>query len=189
MLATLLILFGCASTPINKGVDKDGRAYRGADAATLTIYEYSDFECPFCGRVQPTVEQVLRAYPKEIRVEFRNYPLEIHPRAMPSAIAGVCADEQGKFWEMHDKMFANQLALSDADLARYAADIGLNISAFQTCIASDEASQKVQKDMLEAAAVGVQATPSFKVGETFVRGAQPFDKFKQAIDSELASAK
>lgn len=189
LVAALLALFGCASAPINQGVDADGRAYRGAGDAKLTIYEYSDFECPFCGRAQPTVEQVLRAYPKEVRLEFRHYPLDIHPRAMPSALAGVCAEEQGKFWEMHDRMFARQSALSDDDLKRYAGEAGMDVAKFQICVSSDTAAQKVRKDMAEAAGAGVQATPTFKIGETLVRGAQPFDKFKQAIDSELARAK
>jgi len=186
VVAVALLLAGCAASPINEGVDAQGRAYRGAANAKLTIYEYSDFECPFCGKAQGVVEEVLRAYPAQVRLEFRHYPLGIHPRAYPSALAAVCAEEQGKFWFLHDKMFANQQSLSDADLKKYAAEAGLDAEKFSACIVSDSADKKVQTDMIEAAAAGVQATPSFKIGESMVRGAQPFSKFKQAIDTELS---
>ena len=185
-LAALLALCGCAAEPIKEGMDSSGRAYRGAADARLTIYEYSDFECPFCSKAQPAVEEVLRAYPNDVKLEFRHNPLDIHPRAMPSAIAAACAEEQGKFWPLHDKMFANQQALYDADLKGYAADIGLDMEKFAGCIASSEASARVRKDMAEAAADGVAATPTFRIGQSAVIGAQPFAKFKSVIDSELA---
>ncbi len=187
-LAAVLLFAGCASSPINEGTDAQGRQYRGADSPKVTIYEYSDFECPYCGKAQPTVEEVLRAYPDTVRLYFRHYPLDIHPRAMPSAIAAVCAEEQGKFWQLHDLMFANQNNLEDADLQKYASDIGLNMTKFNACLSSPEASQKVQQDMLGAASAGVSATPTFAIGESQVRGAQPFSKFKSLIDSELAKA-
>ncbi len=187
-IAVFVLLAGCAGSPIKEGTDAQGRAWRGAESPKLVIYEYSDFECPFCGQAQPTVEQILRAYPDSVRLEFRNNPLDIHPRAMPSAIAGVCAEEQGKFWQMHDRMFANQAALEDSDLQKYAADAGLDMGKFNICIASAEAAAKVRADMAEGAAAGVTATPSFKIGETLVRGAQQFSVFKQVIDSELARA-
>jgi protein-disulfide isomerase len=185
-LMAALLLFGCAGQPINEGVDAQGRAYRGAANSKLVIYEYSDFECPFCGRVQPTVEGMLRAYPNDVRLYFRHFPLDAHPRAMPSALAGVCAEEQGKFWPMHDKLFSNQNALSDSDLKKYAADAGLDSAKFGSCLSSQAALERVKSDMAEAAAAGVEATPSFKIGESMVRGAQPFSKFKEVIDSELA---
>ncbi|MEM4633841.1 MAG: thioredoxin domain-containing protein [Candidatus Anstonellaceae archaeon] len=180
-----LLLFGCASLQAEQGME-DGRAYRGSKNAPLTIYEYSDFECPFCSKVQPTIKEVLNSYPGKVKLVFRHYPLEFHQRAMPAAIAATCAEEQGKFWEMHDILFANQHALSDSDLEKYAAQIGLEMQEFRACLSSDRAKQKVLEDMREAASSGVQATPTFKVGETLVMGAQPFGKFKQAIDSELA---
>jgi protein-disulfide isomerase len=187
-LAAVLVLAGCAGSPIKEGMDAQGRSWRGAESPKLVIYEYSDFECPFCGQAQPTMEQVLRAYPGDVRLEFRHNPLAMHPRAMPSAIAGVCAEGQGKFWQMHDLMFANQQALEDADLGKYAADTGLDMDKFNACIASPEAAAKVRADMAEAVDAGVTATPSFGIGGTLVRGAQPFSIFKSAIDSELARA-
>lgn len=188
-VAAILLLAGCAGAPIKEGKDSQGRSWRGAESPKITIYEYSDFECPYCGKVQPAVEEVLRAYPDSVRLEFRHNPLvEIHPRAMPSAIAAVCAEEQGKFWQMHDLFYANQQALEDADLEKYAGQAGLDVASFKKCIASDAAAAKVKVDMAEAAREGVLATPTFVIGKTIVRGAQPFPVFKSAIDSELARA-
>ncbi len=187
-LALLLSLFGCASAPIKEGVAADGRPYRGAANPKVVIYEYSDFECPFCGKAEPTVEDVLRAYPETVQLQYRHFPLDAHPRSVPAAIASVCAQEQGKFWQMHDKMFANQQALEDADLAKYAQEIGLDSAQYGKCIALPATAEKVEKDRLEGIGRGVSATPMFFIGESEVRGAQPFAKFKSAIDSELARA-
>ncbi|MFA6489755.1 MAG: thioredoxin domain-containing protein [Candidatus Micrarchaeia archaeon] len=186
LIAAALLLSGCASKPLNEGADSNGRAYRGADNAKLTIYEYSDFECPYCGKVQPALDEVMRQYSDRVRLEFRHYPLPIHPRAEPSAIAAVCAERQGKFWAMYDKLFSNQQALEDADLQKYAKEIGLDEANFSSCVASGSAKAAVQADMQEAASIGVQATPTFIIGETIVKGAQSADKFRSAIDNELA---
>lgn len=186
-LVAALLLPGCiAPPPLHEGVDAQGRAYRGAENAKLTIYEYSDFECPYCGKVQMALDEAMRQYSDRVRLEYRHYPLPAHPRAMPSAIAAVCAEKQGKFWQMYDKLFANQQALEDADLEKYAGEIGMDKAAFASCIVSNEAKLLVQKDMDEAAIAGVQVTPTFKIGETMVKGAQPADKFKSAIELELA---
>ena len=183
-----LMLFGCASAPINEGMTTDGRAYRGAANPKLIIYEYSDFQCPFCSRAQGTVEEVLRAYPNEVQLQFRHYPLmDVHPQSYGAALAAVCAEEQGKFWQMHDRMFASQEALFDADLKKYASEIGLDGDKFDICLSSAATALKVRGDMDGAASAGVQSTPNFKIGESLVKGAQPFSKFKQVIDSELAS--
>lgn len=186
ILAAVLLLSGCASTPLHEGVDANGRPYRGADGAKLTIYEYSDFECPYCGKVQPTLDEVMRQYADRVRLEYRYYPLPIHPRAKPSAMAAICAEEQGKFWQMYDKLFSNQNALEDADLAKYANEIGLNESLFSACLSANSTAQKLQADIEEANYVGVAATPTFKVGDTLVTGAQSADTFRKAIDMELA---
>jgi len=188
MAVALVLLFGCASSPINEGVTKDGRAYRGADSPKVVIMEYSDFQCPFCSAVLPTVDQVLHAYPDAVQLQYRNSPLPSHPRAFPSAVAAVCAEEQGKFWQMHDRLFSNQGALEDADLQGYAKDIGLDTGKFSSCYSSSETAAKVKKDMAEGAAAGVAGTPTFIIGQSVVRGAQDFSAFKQAIDLEIARA-
>lgn len=185
VLAAFMLLFGCAQAPINEGMDKDGRAYRGSDSPALIIYEYSDFQCPYCGKVVPTVEEVVRAYP-QVRLEFRHSPLPIHAQAFAAATAGVCAEEQGKFWKMHDVMFANQEKLSDSDLEGYAAGIGLDMTQYKTCFSSDAAADKVRADMASAVQAGAQGTPYFVIGGSSVQGAQPIDKFRTVIDNELA---
>jgi len=182
-----ILLFGCAAQPLNEGIGKNGRAYRGADSPRLVIYEYSDFECPFCGKAVPTVEEAVRAYPL-VRVEFRHSPLPMHPNAFGAAVASVCAEEQGKFWKMHDVLFANQDKLSASDLEKYAGEIGMDVPQYKACFASDAAADKVRLDMADAAQAGVDATPYFVIGNTVVKGAQPIEKFKLAIDTELARA-
>jgi protein-disulfide isomerase len=184
-ILAFLVIAGCAASPIHEGVAADGRPYRGSATPKVVIYEYSDFECPYCAQVQPTVDQILRTYPN-VQLQYRYFPLDIHPRGIPSAIAAVCADEQGKFWQMYDVLFPNQDKLEDADLQKYASGMGLNMTKFNQCLSSDEAAQKVRADMAEGATVGVQATPTFKIGDSIVRGAQPFAQFKSVIDSELA---
>jgi protein-disulfide isomerase len=190
LLLLAFALFGCAGTaPINEGMTSGGRAYRGADSPKVVIYEYSDFQCPFCSKAQPTIEEVLSSYPNNVQLQFRYYPLtDIHPQSYGAALAGVCAEEQGKFWKMHDLMFSNQGALFDADLQKYAGEAGMNTTKFEKCVASPEAAAKVKADQAEAATIGVQATPTFKIGGSEVKGSQPFSTFKSVIDSELARA-
>ena len=188
-LAALILLFGCAASPLHEGTAADGRPYRGAANAKLTIYEYSDFQCPFCKAAVQTVEDALRAYPDTVNLEYRYFPLvEIHPRAYASALAGACAEKQGKFWAMHDLMFANQENLEDADLEKYATQAGLDIAAYKTCIASPEAAKLVNDDMAAGGKLGISGTPAFFIGQSSVIGAQPISKFKEVIDSELARA-
>ena len=185
-LVSALLLSGCASSPLNEGRAADGRAYLGASSPKVVIYEYSDFECPFCSRAVPVVEEIARSHANEVQLQFVNFPLtDIHPRAMASAVAGVCADGQGKFWQMHDEMFANQNALEDADLKKYAQEIGLDMANFTACIGSQEAAGKVQKDIGAGRALGVQGTPSFAVGSVLAVGT---GKLQQVVEAELAKA-
>ncbi|MCX6770137.1 MAG: thioredoxin domain-containing protein [Candidatus Micrarchaeota archaeon] len=185
-LFAAILVVGCTQAPINEGMTKDGRAYRGAADAKLTIYEYSDFECPFCGKAQPTVTQVMEAYGQSVKLEFRHYPLPIHSRAVPAAVASICAEKQGKFWGMHDLLYANQGALDDASLSKYAEKIGLEMAEYSKCVAGNEAVALIDRDIASGSAAGVQATPTFVIGNSMVLGAQPFDKFRQIIDAELA---
>jgi len=108
----------------------DGAPMHGNMAAPVTIVEFSDFECPFCSRVLPTIDKLMKAYPDKIRIFFKNNPLPFHADAPLAAQAGVAADMQGKFWAMHDMLFANQSALGEADLLRYAKALGLDVARF-----------------------------------------------------------
>ena len=189
LLSAFILVFGCASSPLHEGVAADGRPYRGAATPKLTIYEYSDFECPYCQGAEQTVGQVLQSYQDTVRLEYRYYPLtDIHPRAYASAIAGECAEQQGKFWAMHDLMFANQNNLEDADLVKYATQAGLDIAAFNKCVSSPAAAKAVDADQAAGQNLGIRGTPTFFIGQSELVGNQPISKFKEVIDSELARA-
>jgi len=160
----------------------------GPKDAKVTIVEWSDFECPFCSRVGPTLKQIKEAYPKDVRVVFRHQPLSFHANAKPAAEASMAAHEQGKFWEYHDKLFANQRALDRASLERYAEELKLDMGKFKAALDSGKFRGKVEADAAAGAAVGANGTPTFFVnGREFV-GAQPFDSFKRVIDEEMARA-
>ncbi|MFY0575369.1 DsbA family protein [Cystobacter fuscus] len=160
----------------------------GPKDAKVTIVEWSDFECPFCGRVGPTLKQIKETYPKDVRVVFRHQPLPFHPNAKPAAEAAMAAHEQGKFWEYHDKLFANQRALDRASLEKYAQEVGLDMGKFKSALESGKFRGKVEADSSAGAAVGANGTPTFFVnGREFV-GAQPFESFKKIIDDEKARA-
>lgn len=164
---------------------KDTDHIKGDKNAPVTLVEYSDFECPFCGRVQPTLEQVLDEYKGQVKLIFRHYPLSFHPNARKAAEASECAAEQGRFWEMHDKMFENQQALSVDNLKDYAKELGLNTSNFDKCLDDGKYAQKIQDDIAEGSQYGVQGTPATFVNGELISGAQPYDNFKSVIDSLL----
>lgn len=120
-----------------------------------------------------------------MQIVFRDYPLGFHDRAQPAAEAAQCANEQGKFWEYHDKLFANQRALQDENLKQYASDLGLDLESFNECLSSGRFGDDVRQDMAEGTGSGVRGTPAFFVNGRFLSGAQPFDAFAKIIDEEL----
>ncbi len=161
---------------------------KGPKNAKVTIVEFSDFQCPFCGRVEPTITKVLETYPHDVRVAFKQLPLPFHDKAHVAAEAALAAKAQGKFWEMHDKLFGNQQALDRASLEKYAGEIGLNVNQFKSELDSGKWKQKVDTELAEGNKIGARGTPSFFInGKPFV-GAQPFESFKAKIDAELAAA-
>jgi protein-disulfide isomerase len=192
---------GVESAPRNNPSQPEApaQAYRKVDApadapsfgpsdAKVTIVEWSDFECPFCGRVGPALKQIKETYPKDVRVLFRHQPLPFHPNAKPAAEASLAAHEQGKFWEYHDKLFANQRALDRASLEKYAQELGLDMGKFKSALESGKFRAKVEADSSAGAAAGANGTPTFFInGREFV-GAQPFESFKKIIDEEKARA-
>ncbi|MEE2828559.1 MAG: thioredoxin domain-containing protein [Myxococcota bacterium] len=155
--------------------------------APVVIIEFSEFQCPYCSRVIPTMEQVMETYGDKVAVVFRDYPLPMHRDAPKAAEAGHCAHEQGKFWELHDLMFQNQRALSVEQLKGYARTVGLDGAAFDTCLDSGKHSAAVTASTEAGAAAGVRGTPAFFVNGQFINGAQPFENFKKIIDAELKS--
>ena len=158
---------------------------KGPASAKVTVVEFSDFQCPFCGRVNPTLKEIEDQYKGKIKIAFRNLPLPFHDKAHLAAEAALAANEQGKFWAMHDKLFANQQALDRPSLEKYAQEIGLNMNKFTAALDSGKFKDKVDSDAKEGAAVGATGTPTFFINGTRLVGAQPADKFKELIDAEL----
>ena len=162
---------------------------KGPANAPVTIVEFSDFQCPFCSRVVPTLKRIEEQYGSKVRIVFRDLPLtQIHKNAAKAAEAATCAHEQGKFWEMHDKLFANQAALTVDDLKKTAGSLGLDQQAFDTCLDSGRHTAEWQADTAEAATYGIGATPAFLVNGRLLSGAQPYDNFARVIDEELERA-
>jgi protein-disulfide isomerase len=162
---------------------------RGNKAAPVTIVLFSDFQCPYCSRVEPTLQQVLATYGGKVRVAWKHQPLPFHPNAAPAAEAAEAAREQGKFWEMHDALFQNQQSLSPETYERLAGQIGLNVSAFKASIASGRNRARITQDQQLAGRVGANGTPTMFVNGEKVEGAVPFEMIKPVIDRALASAK
>jgi protein-disulfide isomerase len=158
---------------------------RGPENALVTIVEFSDFQCPYCGREFPVIERLMKEYDGKVRLVFRHYPLDFHPFAQKAAEAGACAQDQGKFWELHDKMFTNQNKLGVDDLKAYAKSVGLDASRFDKCLDSGEKKALVEEDMKAGTAAGVNGTPAFFINGVFVNGAQPYEQMKQTVDREL----
>ena len=161
---------------------------KGNPNAKVTIVEFSDYECPFCSRVEPTIAQLLKDYPNDIRVAFINNPLPFHKNAMPAAKAAVAAFKQGKAWEMHDALFANQKALTPEFFKAKAAELGLDAARFEADMNSPETQQFIEKGMTDGKPHGVSGTPSFLINGRLLVGAQPVDAFKKVIDEEIARA-
>lgn len=175
--------------PPRSEVTDGGRPARGSDKAAVEIIEFSDFQCPFCQRANPTVQQVMSTYGDRIKFVYRHYPLPNHPNARPSAEAAACAQDQGKFWEYHDRLFADPSKLADADLKQHAATLGLDMAKFTSCVDTRQHRADVDADVAAANEVGVTGTPAFFINGRALEGAQPFEAFKRIIDEELASAK
>lgn len=159
---------------------------KGPANAPITIVEYSDFQCPYCARVNPTLDQVIKTYGDKVRIVFKDFPLPNHPEAPKAAEAAHCAGEQGKFWDLHDRMFANQQALQIPMLKQYATSLGLDMNAFNRCLDSGKHASRVAENLKSGEALGVGSTPTLYVNGRPVVGAQPFEYFKTVIDEELA---
>jgi protein-disulfide isomerase len=174
--------------PVDVQVAKDDWI-RGNKNAKVTLVEFSDFQCPYCSQFNPTVEQVRKDYPDTVRIVFKHYPLaSIHPMAQKAAEAAECAGAQNKFWEMHDKLFANQTSLSLENYKTWAKDLGLNQSKFNKCLDESTTAAKVAADQKYGDSVGVTGTPSSFVNGNIIQGAQGYDVVKSMIDTELAKS-
>jgi len=168
-------------------IPTEGYPSLGPDDAPITIVEFSDFQCPFCRRFhEETYQALLDAYPGQIRFVYRNLPLtSIHPDAMPSAIASLCANDQNAYWDYHGKLFSSE-TLTRETFIQYATDLSLNVDEFTACLDSGKHDEFIQQDMNFALDLGVQSTPTFFINGLAVVGVQPLSSFTQIIDMELA---
>jgi protein-disulfide isomerase len=158
---------------------------KGNPDAKIAVVEFSDFQCPFCSRVNPTMAQIEREYGDDVRIVFKHMPLRIHPKAPAAHAAAEAAHRQGKFWEMHDLIFADQRGMNTEKYEEYATQNGLTLEQFKRDASSAEVKKKVEGDLAEAAKLGVTGTPAFFVNGRFISGAQPYTTFKSMIDEEL----
>lgn len=174
--------------PLRFAVAADGFAAFGPQDAPVTIVEFSDFQCPFCARLLPTLERAKRDYAGKLRIVYRHFPLDaIHPHAQKAAEAASCAREQGKFWELHDLMFAEQDSLEVSSLKEMARRLGLDGAAFDRCLDSDRYYAAVRADLRAGTAAGVTGTPALFVnGRSLGGGAVRFERLAEVIDEELA---
>jgi protein-disulfide isomerase len=159
---------------------------KGPKDAPLTVIVFSDFQCPFCQRVEPTLAQMEKEYGGKVRMVWKNYPLPFHQNAMPAAEAAMAADAQGKFWPMHDKLFANNTALDRPSLEKYAQELGLNMSKFKADLDSGKYKSTIEAEAKEGSTLGVSGTPAVFINGRKISGAYPFDTFKKIADEELA---
>ncbi len=161
---------------------------KGPATAKVTVVEWSDFQCPFCSRVVPTMEEITKTYGDDVRIAFKHNPLSFHPRAMPAAIAAEAAGKQGKFFEMHDKLFANQKELTDENFVTWAKELGLDVDKFKKDLTDPALKKKAEAHQAEGMRLGARGTPAFFVNGRFLSGAQPFPAFKALIDEEMKKA-
>jgi protein-disulfide isomerase len=158
----------------------------GPETAPITIIEFSDFQCPYCRRALPIIKEVMSRHPEDVRVVYRHLPLEaIHPRARPAAEAAACAEDQGHFWEFHDRLFEGKGALSASGLRAHAEAIGLDLDAYDGCVSDRTHRDDVTADLEAARAAGISSTPAFLVNGVLLTGAQPVAAFERLIEREL----
>lgn len=171
--------------PYRVEIATEGEPAAGPEDAPVTIVEFSDFECPYCSRVVPTLKRVQEEYGDQVRLVFKQYPLPNHPHAQKAGEASLCAHDQGKFWELHDAMFADQQNLAPDALVAKAEGIGLDVAAFRECLQSGRYADAVEEDLREGARAGVSGTPAMFVNGRLVSGAVPYEQISQVIDEEL----
>lgn len=175
--------------PVRAELNNEGSPASGPRNAPIVLTEFSDFECPFCRRFYDTLNRLKEEYEGQLRVVYRQYPLNIHPNAHAAAEASLCAEEQGEFWAMHDLMFEEQTGLDAEGLKEKAARIGLNEEEFAACLASGRFAEQIRRDREEADRLGITGTPFvFINGISVPGGAAPYEVIKEMIDEELARA-
>ena len=161
---------------------------KGPAAAPVTIFEWSDYECPFCQRAQDVLHRLQGEFPDTVRFVFKDFPLRSHPNARPAALAARCAGAQGRYWEYHDLLFVGQPDLARDHLLGYARRLGLDASAFTECLDSGRYRDAVLAEQREGREAGVRATPTFFINQRKIEGALPLEEFRDAIKQALRDA-
>ena len=157
----------------------------GPEDAPITIVQFAEYQCPYCGKAGEAVDQVMEKYGDKVRMVYRDFPLSFHPRAIPAAIAANCAGDQGKYWEMHGLLMNDQRALEEEDLTAHATTLQLDLAKWSTCRLDPAQAAEVQKDFEDGQAAGVSGTPAFFINGVMLSGAQPYSEFERIIEREL----
>jgi protein-disulfide isomerase len=166
-----------------------GAPSKGPEDARITFVEFSDFECPYCSKAIHELDAILKAYPKDVRLVFKQFPLDMHPNAPLAAEAALAANAQGKFWEMHDKLFANFRKLSRANMLLWAKDIGLDVARFQAELDSGRYKSVVAKDLAEGDKLGINGTPTVYVNGQKYNGHLGLEEMKPILEKQLQAKK
>ena len=168
-------------------VNSSGHPALGAKNAPVTIVEFTDFQCPYCKKTEDTLKQLRAKYGDKIRIVHMDFPLPFHSHALDAAKGARCANDQDKFWQFHDALFADQSKLAPADLKATAKKLGLNTGQFNACLDSAKYDSQIKSDQAAGEKLGVDGTPAFFVDGRPLTGAQPASKFEELIDDELAT--
>ncbi len=186
----LAIATAAAQAPQRTEIATAGYPARGPATAPVTIVEFSDFECPFCGRLFPTLKAVEKIYLDRVRIVYRQFPLRrIHPLAQKAAEASLCAGEQGRFWDMHDSLFGDQEHLTVDDLKARAVALKLDTATFNACLDSGKQVAAIDQDIADGAKAGVTGTPTMFINGRMMVGAQPYAQIQAVIEDELQGKK
>jgi protein-disulfide isomerase len=166
-------------------VNTQGAPVRGNPEAKVAVVEFSDFECPYCGKAVPTLNQIAETYGDKVRIVFKHMPLGMHAKAPAAHAAAEAAYRQGKFWEMHDKIFSNQAEMGPEKYRDYARELGLDLKRFDRDVADTAVKKRIDEDRAEATRLGITATPSFFVNGRYLPGAVPFERIRALLDEDL----
>ena len=176
-------------SPPRVEVSVDPARVRGNPKAKVMIVEFSDFQCPYCGGVQATLQSVLAKHPDTVALAYRDMPMsKIHPLARKAAEAARCAGEQGKFWEYHDLLFADQSKLDQDGLMDKARTLKLDEQRFESCLGSEKFKAQIQQDSQEGMRAGVSGTPGFFINGIFLSGSQPESAFENLVQEQLSAS-
>ena len=175
----------------NIQVEVGDSPWTGGESAKVTVVEFSDFQCPFCGRAAKTVTEVRKKYGNKIKLVFKQFPLPMHHDAQPAAEASMCVYEQNheKFWKFHDLAFANQEKLGTEELVKHAKAVGADEKKFKECFDAHKFAEYVKKEQAYGEKLGVRSTPTFFINGQLLSGALPLESFSEVIDEELSAAK